>query len=97
MTSNRNKSVNGRCSSIIDTQNKTIPTLQISRASLISVKKRPTVAHTINSIKPKSPPKRIMSITKGRGIAIVLGICVIDLNSSEATISQVLYMLIKQN
>ncbi len=47
---------------------------------------RPTTAATIQRY---NPPKVIMSITEGRGVAIEIGICIFDVNSCEAILSQV--------
>lgn len=46
--------------------------------------RRPTTAGT-NS----RPPKRIMAIAEGRGVAAEVGICVFDINSCEIELSQV--------
>lgn len=47
---------------------------------------RPTTAATL---KRSNPPKIVMSITEGRGVAVEIGICIFDVNSCEAILSQV--------
>lgn len=46
--------------------------------------RRPTTAGT--SVRP---PKRIMAIAEGRGVAAEVGICIFDINSCEIEFSQV--------
>lgn len=46
--------------------------------------RRPTTAGT--SVRP---PKRIMAIAEGRGVAPEVGICIFDINSCEIELSQV--------
>jgi DNA mismatch repair protein MSH4 len=50
--------------------------------------RRPTTAGTNNR-----PPKRIMAIAEGRGVAVEVGICIFDINSCEVEISQVIYSI----
>lgn len=50
--------------------------------------RRPTTAGTNNL-----PPKRIMAIAEGRGVAVEVGICIFDINSCEVEISQVIYSI----
>ncbi|RCH87680.1 MutS protein msh4, partial [Rhizopus stolonifer] len=52
--------------------------------------KRRTIASSRKPVAAQSTiaPKRIMTVTEGRGIAIEIGICIFDLNSCEATLCQ---------
>lgn len=51
-----------------------------------SYSQRPTTTATVRRA---PPPKRIMAIAEGRGMAIEIGLCMFDVNSCEAVISQV--------
>ncbi|KAL9540650.1 hypothetical protein MBANPS3_009566 [Mucor bainieri] len=54
-----------------------------NRPGTATTYRRPTTAGT-NS----KPPKRIMAIAEGRGVAAEVGICVFDINSCEIELSQ---------
>lgn len=53
-----------------------------------SYSKRPNTSATVRRA---PPPKRIMAITEGRGVAVEVGLCIFDVNCCEAVISQVVF------
>lgn len=62
------------------------------QASLNKETRRPTTSHSLRpntAASTKRPPKIIMSITEGRGVAVEVGLCIFDANSCEVILSQV--------
>lgn len=64
-----------------------LSTQQTRKPKEANIQERPTTAAT--STKRAQPSKRIMAITKGRGVAIEIGICIFDVGSGECIVSQV--------
>lgn len=72
-----------------------LPASQQTRNTQVNLnieKNRPTTSHSLRpntAATSKRPPKIIMAITEGRGVAVEVGLCIFDSNSCEIVLSQV--------